>query len=337
MLTQEEEIVVWLLGGLYALLMIIPIVQLIRIHVRSPELGWTIQKLFLAFTLVSALIRTVFFGVCVLFNVQNFFLTLGGDDPSFTILENIPRVVFYSTFTLLILFWAEIIHRVQNQTHALNYKRTVFVTLNVVVYLIQIAFWVVIFFFPDWAKMAYVPIIENFFFATLALMVAILFCWYGGRLFFMLRSFPIDSAGRHSKLQEVGSVSVISVLCFLVRCAMLIATAIDQSIDMNVFIILGYYLSVEILPAALVLLILHRLPPPTGSSTTGGSIGAHSGDVSSGTVTPPHLISEHDDTHSSVPTLYPLSQSDLPPVMSAETNTFWNPGAAGLRRKTIDD
>jgi hypothetical protein len=56
-LTEEKElsIVVYTLGSLYFLLMVVPVVQLVRIHLRVPDLGWTTQKLFLCLTLLSSL------------------------------------------------------------------------------------------------------------------------------------------------------------------------------------------------------------------------------------------------------------------------------------------
>lgn len=49
------DIIVYILCGLYFLLVVVACVQLIRIHVRAPELGWATQKLFLLLTLLSSL------------------------------------------------------------------------------------------------------------------------------------------------------------------------------------------------------------------------------------------------------------------------------------------
>lgn len=43
------------------------------------------------------------------------------------------------------------------------------------------------------------------------------FLLYGGRLFLMLRRFPIESRGRRKKLTEVGLVTGICATCFLFR------------------------------------------------------------------------------------------------------------------------
>jgi len=64
----------------------------------------------------------------------------------------------------------------------------------------------------------------------------------------------------------VGSVTIISVICFLTRAVLLIVTAFNVKVDMNPYLILVYYLAVEIVPASLVLFILNKLPPSHSKS-----------------------------------------------------------------------
>ncbi|KAJ8624283.1 hypothetical protein MRB53_032813 [Persea americana] len=52
--------------------------------------------------------------------------------------------------------------------------------------------------------------VAKLFFAVVLFFAALGFLIYGGRLFFMLRCFPIESKGRRRKLNEVGTKS-----CFL--------------------------------------------------------------------------------------------------------------------------
>ncbi|KAH9748103.1 Tobamovirus multiplication protein 1 [Citrus sinensis] len=60
--------------------------------------------------------------------------------------------------------------------------------------------------------------IGKIFIAVVSFIAALGFLLYGGRLFFMLRRFPIESKGRRKKLHEVGSVTAICFTCFLIRC-----------------------------------------------------------------------------------------------------------------------
>jgi len=261
-LDESGKIIVWVLCGCYSLLAIIPLVQLVRIQRQAYDSGWTIQKLFLAFLLSGSLVRAIFFGILELLRISNFFLDVG-DEPSVIILTNIPRVVYFSSFCLLILFWAEIIHRVQNQTQSpqsFHRKRNLFIAFNVAIYVVQSTFWLLILAFPVWSGFAKVPVVENLFFAALSCFIAVLFLIYGGRLFFILKKFPIESTGLYSKLYEVGSVTITCTVCFLARAIFLVITAIVGSLDLNAYVMLGYYLSTEVAPGTLVLLILSNLP-----------------------------------------------------------------------------
>jgi len=256
----------------YAILAIAPIVQLVRIHIRAPEAGWGIQKLFLLFCTGGALIRIVLFGILVLLRLRvgNFFLD-EDDAPTFIILSNVPRIVFFTTFSLLILLWAEIIHRVRyHQSRSFVGKRNVFIGLNIFIYTIQGLFWFFIFYQPSEVKTMSLPIIENLFFAVLSVTIAILFLIYGGRLFFMLKNFPYDSPDLANKLFEVGSVTSVCTTCFLIRGSLLFLTSFMQSVQLNAYVLLSYCLTTEIIPAILVLGILSKLPsqPSKHNSTT---------------------------------------------------------------------
>ncbi|KAI3823880.1 hypothetical protein L1987_05325 [Smallanthus sonchifolius] len=89
--------------------------------------------------------------------------------------------------------------------------------------------------------------------------------WYKAWLFMMLRGFPIESKGRQKKLNEVGSVTGICFTCFLLRCFVDVLSAFDSQASLDVLdhpvLNLMFYTLVEILPSALVLYILRKLPP----------------------------------------------------------------------------
>ena len=56
------------------------------------------------------------------------------------------------------------------------------------------------------------------FLAFVSAAAAAAFLLYGGRLWLMLRRFPIESRGRRKKLREVGLVTSICATCFVFRC-----------------------------------------------------------------------------------------------------------------------
>lgn len=104
------------------------------------------------------------------------------------------------------------------------------------------------------------------FLACVSAAAAFAFLLFGGRLFFMLRHFPIESRGRNKKLREVGAVTSICATCFLFRSAITAWSAFDQEdADLDVLkhplLNLIYYGGAEVIPSALVLFILRKLPP----------------------------------------------------------------------------
>eukprot|EP00252_Welwitschia_mirabilis_P010463 TRINITY_DN2373_c0_g1_i4.p1 TRINITY_DN2373_c0_g1~~TRINITY_DN2373_c0_g1_i4.p1 ORF type:complete len:180 (-),score=19.94 TRINITY_DN2373_c0_g1_i4:332-871(-) len=142
-----------------------------------------------------------------------------------------------------------------------DFLRPGYAIINGIVYFMQICVWI------------YLGIIDNrvseavarLFFAVVSLFAALGFVVYGGRLFCMLRRFPIESKGRRKKLNEVGFVTAICFTCFVIRCFVVALSAFDKDVDLTVLShpILNfiYYMLVEIVPSALVLFILRKLPP----------------------------------------------------------------------------
>ena len=84
------------------------------------------------------------------------------------------------------------------------------------------------------------------------------FVFYGGRLFVMLRRFPLESKGRRKKLQEVGMVAGVSTTSFVVRAGLFATLAFVKTSLYTQFV---YFLVVEIIPVAIILLVLRKLPP----------------------------------------------------------------------------
>ncbi|CAH1448311.1 unnamed protein product [Lactuca virosa] len=240
------------LSASYGLVSVIALIQLIRIELRVPEYGWTTQKVFHLMNFIVNGVRSIVFG----FHLQVFAL-----HPKVCIwmLLEVPGLLFFSTYTLLVLFWAEIYH--QAKSLPTDKLRIVYVSVNAGVYLIQGCLW--IYLWLDDSSM--VRFLGKIFVAVVSLMASIGFLTYGGKLFVMLRKFPIESKGRQKKLHEVGSVTGICFTCFLIRCFVDVLSAFDSQASLDVLdhpvLNLIFYMLVEILPSGLVLYILRKLPP----------------------------------------------------------------------------
>ncbi|KAL5705235.1 E3 ubiquitin-protein ligase tom1 [Ranunculus cassubicifolius] len=240
------------LCGAYAFVAFVALVQLFRIQLRVPEYGWTTQKVFHLMNFVVNGLRAILFGLYKsVFLVRPKALEL--------VLLDLPGLLFFSTYTLLVLFWAEIYH--QARSLPIDRLRPTYLTINGAVYFLQVCIWL-------YVRFSHQPIaveVAKLFFSVISFFAALGFVIYGGRLFYMLRRFPIESKGRRNKLNEVGFVTGICCACFLIRCIVVMVSAFDKDADLDVLnhplLNLIYYTLVEIIPSALVLFILRKLPP----------------------------------------------------------------------------
>ncbi|CAH8383382.1 unnamed protein product [Eruca vesicaria subsp. sativa] len=219
------------LALLYGFVSIVALIQLVRIQLRVPEYGWTTQKVFHFLNFAVNGVRAVVF----VFRRDVQFMQ--------------PEIFFGFG---------------QARAVSTDGLRPGFFTINAVVYVVQIALWLVLW----WKPVRIMVILSKMFFAGTSLFAALGFLLYGGRLFIMLQSFPAESNGRRKKLQEVGYVTIICSMCFLIRCIMMCFAAFNKGADLDVLdhpiLNFIYYLLVEILPSSLVLFILRKLPPKRG-------------------------------------------------------------------------
>ncbi|OWM86357.1 hypothetical protein CDL15_Pgr010699 [Punica granatum] len=278
-----QDGIFYTLCAAYALVSFIALIQLIRIELRVPEYGWTTQKVFHLMNFIVNGVRAIVFG----FHTEVFFLR-----PKVVtwILLDLPGLLFFSTYTLLVLFWAEIYH--QARSLPTDKLRVVYISVNAAMYFIQEGSGPPIG-NPDpstevsgahrgrrrprWrgrgrrlaapnpelngdksevpgrfgvraANRRPRPSTEVAGVLSVSIIAALGFLLYGGRLFFMLRRFPIESKGRRKKLHE----ELVSAF-----------DSSNASLDVLYHPVLNliYYMLVEILPSALVLYILRKLPP----------------------------------------------------------------------------
>jgi len=252
-----QDRIFYTLSGLYGLVAAVALIQLIRIELRVPEYGWTTQKVFHFLNVVVNGVR------CVVFIFRR---SVQYIKPAILlhVLLDMPGLLFFTTYTLLVLFWAEIYY--QARAISVDGYRPAFLTINGIIYLIQICIWI----YSWWSPSPVVEILSKLFFAGVSFFAALGFLLYGGRLFFMLRRFPVESTGRRKKLQEVGYVTTICFTCFLIRCVMMFFSAFDKGANLDVLdhpiLNFMYYLIVEIVPSSLVLIILRKLPPKRGTA-----------------------------------------------------------------------
>lgn len=240
------------LSAAYALVSAVALIQLIRIQRRVPEFGWTTQKVFHLMNFLVNGVRALVFG----FHLHVFLLSA---KVYKLVLLDLPGLLFFSTYTLLVLFWAEIYH--QARSLPTDKLRIIYIAVNAIIYTIQVCIWV----YLGINDNPLVELVSKIFIVVVSFVALLGFSVYGGRLFFLLRRFPIESKGRKKKLYEVGTVTAICCACFLIRCIVVAISAFDSDVSLEVLdhpiLDFFYYMLTEILPSALVLFILRKLPP----------------------------------------------------------------------------
>lgn len=254
---EWQDGIFFTLCALFALVSSTALVQLIRIQQRVPGFGWTTQKAFLLMNIIVNGVRALEFGFHKqVFNLNPKVLT--------SVLLDFPGLLFFSTYTLLVLFWAEIYHQVNiEQARGLpaDKLRLFYALINAGICFIQVCIWI----FIGLDDNDVLEFLGRIFIAVISFVAALGFLVYGGRLFVMLRQFPIESRGRRQKLYEVGSVTAVCFTCFLIRCVVVSLSAFDPDASLDVMdhpiLDFIYYMLVEILPSGLVLFILRKVPP----------------------------------------------------------------------------
>lgn len=246
-----QDGIFWALAALYGLIAASSFIQVARIQHRVPEYGWTTQKVFQFLNFLVNGARCSIFAFCRQVHLVN---------PQIFqhVILDLPGLAFFTTYAMLALFWAEISCQARGlDTDGL---RSGFYTINGVVYAMQVLVWVLLWLNPNPSML----VLSKLFIAGLSFSAALGFLLYGGRLFLMLKRFPIESKGRQQKLSEVGRVAAICSCCFLARCVMMCFAAFNKEADLDVLdhpiLNFIYYLLVEIVPSALVLYILRRIP-----------------------------------------------------------------------------
>lgn len=94
------------ISALFTLISAVALVQLIRIELRVPEYRWTLQKVFHLMNFIVNGVRAIVFGL----HKQVFILS---PRVLMLVLLDLPGLLFFSTYTLLVLFWAEIYYQVE--------------------------------------------------------------------------------------------------------------------------------------------------------------------------------------------------------------------------------
>eukprot|EP00644_Phytophthora_capsici_P000184 jgi/Phyca11/525567/estExt2_fgenesh1_pm.C_PHYCAscaffold_40105 len=225
---------------------------------------WTVQKMIHLLMFFATLVRSIFLALVgsdwcdVLSGRINESKCSIGERDLFYILDQLPILAFFSTYTLLVQFWAEVYYNaVDNLPTLTGVIKPAIRWFLVIVLLIQGLFW--IFYASVWRnERAFFTRSQAILNMELFLIIATGFIYFGRKAYIELRSVPVELGIRSRKLKELTIMTTKQLH--------------DQS---TWFIVVVHYALLEIVPALSVLYFNRRLPPrrrPGGLSATSSPI-----------------------------------------------------------------
>jgi len=238
---------------------LITLVQLARIHFHMQISRWTMQKGFQSLNVVICIFRAA-----SLFAYGQLHDDSG--DAVATVIIDFTSLLFFSTYTLLVLFWADIVHLAMERKELCT-PLTRFVVFNVGGYVSAALFW---------SLCAYDETLtagrraSAILIAVLDVLAALAFGRYGHKLLKLLTFSSSRTAVLVNKIREVSLVTVVSVVCFVWKAGIeVMSTAREEGLTYseNGFLDVMFYVCTELLVMGSVLALLSRLPriPPHAS------------------------------------------------------------------------
>ena len=174
--------------------------------------------------------------------------------------DEFGSLLFCSTYTLLILFWAEVYHQAGRPSKPSPHF--CFVAYTTAIYSMQICLWA--FSGRNHSHQSERELsMSGMLLAMTSLSIAAGFLLYGLRLYALLKRYLIEARGRKKMRLEVGLLTSVCVPCFTAR-TVLEAWIVFQVCEANPQMHAGVYLvssaTVELILSALALFILRKLP-----------------------------------------------------------------------------
>lgn len=180
--TESSSSFFFILAAVYSLTGFLTLIQLARIRFQMHINQWTMQK---GFQLLNVLI-------CVLRAASLFAYGPLHDstrDGLLTVATDFTSLLFFTTYSMLILFWADIVHTAIESRSPFS-PWTIFVFLNFVGYITAAIFWSLCVF----PKAIYIGRHgSSTLIITMDLIAVLGFLYYGGKLLKLLQSATIQS------------------------------------------------------------------------------------------------------------------------------------------------
>ncbi|DBA02866.1 TPA: hypothetical protein N0F65_005893 [Lagenidium giganteum] len=265
-------------GFIYALLAGGSLVQLVRNCFRYRP--WTVQKMIHLLLFIGTFVRAFFLVLvgldwCGLLSGE---ISIAKCTPTereiFYIIDQVPMVMFFAVYALLVQFWAEVYYNAVDKlvilTSVVKPALRVFIA---VVLAAQILFWGL--YASAWKSE------KSFFSKSQAILnmlsfiaVTVCFIYFARLAYTELRSVPVELRIRSRKLRELALMTTVCSSCFIARCLLqlVLSTESKQLHDSSTwFLLFIYYAFLEIVPAISILYFNRRLPLRRRKDGTGSA------------------------------------------------------------------
>eukprot|EP01095_Lingulamoeba_sp_RSL-Kostka_P007987 TRINITY_DN2612_c0_g1_i1.p1 TRINITY_DN2612_c0_g1~~TRINITY_DN2612_c0_g1_i1.p1 ORF type:complete len:331 (+),score=20.64 TRINITY_DN2612_c0_g1_i1:62-1054(+) len=214
----------------------------------------TVEKIFHWFLIVFAYVRAVWFVG----------LFLEDDDNVFFIINRLALVLFITTITSILFWWANRYHS-KNLGSKQEYNNTIFYTFiitNISFYTFEILLLVIVLLTDD----EYDNRTDNPFYSTDIISTSLVYCliafafiFYGFFLFIKESSGGIKDRNRFRSVAKIVLTSCILSLCFLCRIVALSYRPIfDSYLPDLLYYSLSYFIP-EIIPSFLMIFFIHNI------------------------------------------------------------------------------
>eukprot|EP01137_Pigoraptor_chileana_P009096 Opistho-2@56869 len=249
----------------YFLIAIVSLVMLVRsLHRSGLTAKWSTQKLFMLLTCIQTFSRTLFFTLSGIDRLQLY----EGDRVVMAIFSSIPVMVYFSSFTVILFFWAQLYHFANGQSSGPVVVTSIF--CNIVFYLTGAIYLCVLF----GTDMDNVRAMNGYSYAVAvyAAFLALAFLLYGWRMYRVFDSITerIDYEGE-SQTTKVLIVTFTCIVSFTARAAFLFTYTGHLSAHLSASV--AYFVICELAPTVAMVAIFRRLPDARNDGGNGRDFG----------------------------------------------------------------
>jgi len=172
------------------------------------------------------------------------------------VLSSVPSFFFFSAYMMILCFWGDLFQGEGTYTKINNKIFNFFLIVNGVMYIAAFVLYVLDFVMttPDdpqsysiWEQSVLLLV------ASLYILTSISFFIYGYFTFRYVGGIKRRSPEKNRLLTRVGTITLVSMFCFLIRAALIIWGAVDSNLQWYWWLDSVYYLMLEVIPVMLML------------------------------------------------------------------------------------